>query len=432
MFIMFRSLDNMHGQHVFVDVFILVSASIYTLFGVVHIILLWRARNSFFIALRSPLLACVSGSCVTLRYISCTFYLVLEGRSHADNLNLVTLPAIWVAQAAVVFMAARLLVMYDPVKRFKYGRYTNEKHLFRCLMCLYVLVEISWWALVLWTGKSTVAGVVGSSALLPSVLTIAAATFLGWHLRSVDDLSNMARDVRLVVLVMGIAFPVNVVTTSLLHPDSLEMKYVMIAFFAFSHTPIVWILNIRPVREILFVEHRRASMCPFRGMLSMSNNRVAVAKDDNTGIHYRRRASCTDSARLEVVMAMDSLRTAFGSFCHKSLCGESFQFLEDVSYFKRETLIEAERSEKRFKGFGGYVAIVNDYIADGSHSEVNIDSRTKQDILSFRKFEVYSSLDLDERMRIFSAAENGILKILADNLLNSFILSAQYKAVVGV
>ena len=173
-------------------------------------------------------------------------------------------------------------------------------------------------------------------------------------------------------------------------------------------------------------------MCRLGRMLSVSHNRVAVAKEDNTATDYRRRASCTDSARLELVMGMDSLRTAFGSFCHKSLCGESFQFLEDVSHFKHKTLIEAARNERKFKGFGGYVAIVNDYIADGSHSEVNIDSRTKQDILSCRKFEVYSSLDLDERIRIFSAAENGVLKILADNLLNRFTLSTQYKAVVGV
>lgn len=47
-----------------------------------------------------------------------------------------------------------------------------------------------------------------------------------------------------------------------------------------------------------------------------------------------------------------------------------------------------------FKGFGGYLAIVNDYIKDGSHSEVNIEFRTKRDVLKYRRFEAYASLDL--------------------------------------
>ena len=42
----------------------------------------------------------------------------------------------------------RLLVMYDPIKRRKWGRYTNEKRIFRALVLAYVLLEAGAWTLV--------------------------------------------------------------------------------------------------------------------------------------------------------------------------------------------------------------------------------------------------------------------------------------------
>lgn len=53
-----------------------------------------------------------------------------------------------------------------------------------------------------------------------------------------------------------------------------------------------------------------------------------------------------------------------------------------------------EESGKGFGGFGGHLAIVNDYIKDGSHSEVNIASRTKRDIMRYTKFKDYALLRL--------------------------------------
>ena len=216
---------------------------------------------------------------------------------------------------------------------------------------------------------------------------------------------------------------------------------------------------------------------------------------------------------------------------------QSFQFLVDVSDFKKEVLLEANSDERAriFKGYGGYLAIINDYINDGSHSEVNIDSRTKSGILEYATFDLYSALDVvrqskrgpqwewesqrgahsqkilmygeglrgtvlhdatdharlfsvphpeyvwrggsslgtcialwpvssfgrqtrtesvrdestqqevvlplplcpacslqNERSNLFSAAEKEISKILMDNLINKFVVSAQYKAVVDL
>lgn len=81
---------------------------------------------------------------------------------------------------------------------------------------------------------------------------------------------------------------------------------------------------------------------------------------------------------------------------------QSFDFLVDVSEFKNDLVLGAAANDnnnektttKYFGGFGGYLAIVNDYIKDCSHSEVNIDSKKKRDILQFANFKAYTMLDL--------------------------------------
>ncbi|CAN0109405.1 unnamed protein product [Ectocarpus fasciculatus] len=96
------------------------------------------------------------------------------------------------------------------------------------------------------------------------------------------------------------------------------------------------------------------------------------------------------------------LREAFGEFCRKSLCGESFQFLLDVSEFRHEALDTAVH-HGAFSGiegtgdlreYGSVSAIVDTYIKDCSPSEINIDSKTKNDILERSRRQSYSLLDL--------------------------------------
>ena len=68
----------------------------------------------------------------------------------------------------------------------------------------------------------------------------------------------------------------------------------------------------------------------------------------------------------------------------------------DVSEFKEAILLDAAvhgEDGKGFKGFGNYSTIVNDYIEDGSHSEVNIEFKTKCHIRKFAQFQEYASLD---------------------------------------
>lgn len=405
------------------DGFIVGSAAVYSAVGMAHVVLIWRARKNFFVALRSPLLTCVSGVCVVSRYISAVSSFVFGGVKLANDVDMVSLPAIWVTKISIVLMAARLFVMYYPIHRPKYGCFTNEARLVHVLLWFYVLLEATWWLVAAIIGRSRVSRALVSFSLPPPLLTAVASTCILWRLRHVDDLINMSRDIRVVAIVLLVTFPLNLTGKMLLQPHSLQQKYTMIAYFTLSYTPIVWILNIRPAREILLQQPQRR-LLPFFRRVSMQDARVGVAPSASLNA---RRASCADSSRLSVIMAIGTLRAAFGEFCCRSLCGESFQFVEDVAEFNEYVLLEAEMDAKKFKGFGGYVAIVNDYIRDSSHSEVNIDSRTKKEILKWCTFDAYSTLNIEERMTIFSRAEKEVLGMLADNLLNRFMLSEQYK-----
>lgn len=50
------------------------------------------------------------------------------------------------ADVAVVMMVVRLLVMYYPSKRARWGRYVKEEFLVRVLGCAWILMEIGVWS----------------------------------------------------------------------------------------------------------------------------------------------------------------------------------------------------------------------------------------------------------------------------------------------
>lgn len=414
------------------DAFIVGFAAIFSAVSLVYIVITWRARQNFFVALRSPLLTCVNGVCIVSRYMSAVCAVVFGGLTLATDIDLITLPVIWVAKIMIVFMSARIFVMYNPTHRPKYGFFLNDTMMVRSLVWLYLLIETILWLLVTTIGKPTVSSAVSSFSVLPPLLTAVASICILYHLRNVHDLINLSRNVRAVATVLLVTLPLKLAAKWFMQPHSLQQKYTLVAYFTVAYTPIVCILNIRPVYNILHdatpnrnnnrlrlppcMQYARIGVTPVEDTLSTTNSQRSF---------FKMRNFCV--TRLAVIMNIDALRAAFGDFCHRSLCGESFQFVVDVADFKKSVSVEAEIDATHFKGFGSFIAIVNDYIRHGSHSEVNIDSKTRQAILQWCVFDAYSILSVDERMHIFSCAEKQVLAILADNLLNKFVLSEQYK-----
>lgn len=100
---------------------------------------------------RSPLLACTFGLGITLRYIATLSEDVIvwdedEGTVRDNGLvDLIGFPPVVAALIAMVMTAVRLLVMYYPSKRAKWGRYIKEKSLMWSLGLVWVLLEIVVW-----------------------------------------------------------------------------------------------------------------------------------------------------------------------------------------------------------------------------------------------------------------------------------------------
>lgn len=83
----------------------------------------------------------------------------------------------------------------------------------------------------------------------------------------------------------------------------------------------IYARNIRPAIDILRHEPGRMLMLPFRRR-SSNNARVAITTGNEKAPVCRGRASYEDSNKLVGIMGFEPLRTAFGDFCHKSLCSE--------------------------------------------------------------------------------------------------------------
>lgn len=96
---------------------------------------------------RSLLLACVSGLVAAI--LSCAIVsesIISTWTPTKDDdpqvVNLIGPPVLVILfQGLYVVRAARLLVMYDPVKRRHWGRFLNERVVLRAAVCLTVVFE---------------------------------------------------------------------------------------------------------------------------------------------------------------------------------------------------------------------------------------------------------------------------------------------------
>lgn len=69
-----------------------------------------------------------------------------EPTRKAEIATLISFPAIITAEIALIMTAVRLLVMYYPSHRAKWGRFTREKPLTNGLACVYISMEMVLWS----------------------------------------------------------------------------------------------------------------------------------------------------------------------------------------------------------------------------------------------------------------------------------------------
>eukprot|EP00752_Nemacystus_decipiens_P009739 g8697.t1 len=419
------------GQPV-VDALILAGAASLTAIGCMYLAMMWRLRSNFFIVLRSPLLAIAFGAGVTLRYMVSTYEDVIiwqedEGTVDSDGvIDLIGFPATVAAEIALVMSSVRLLVMYYPRKRTRWGRYIKEKLLIRALGFALLAMEIAVWSAAYSEGVARTAAWISRARPVSVFVLIVAAVVLACQLRHVHDSTNLSRDTGMVGRVLTVLF-VPYVAVELSPISPLVYKYVHVAFLAVSHPPLVYLIVIRPVREVLRPAPVRRRSC-FEAMLAPRCRRAPVS----TVGDMEQPAALVDSNQLPTIMSLPPLRKAFGEFCRKALCSESFEFLHEVAKFKNRAPGAGAGNDAVTDSFVRYRIIVNNFIKYDSHSEVNISADIKREVMDFIKFEAYLLLNPEERKNIFDIAEGEIKELLRLNLVGKFLDSEEYMAAVGL
>eukprot|EP00903_Cladosiphon_okamuranus_P016954 g15629.t1 len=422
------------------DGFILAGVSVFALIATAYIAMTWLMRRNFYILLRSPMLTCTYGLIVVLRYLANVYEYVIIWRG--DNIGnygipaLLGYPTVLTALIALTMTAVRLLVMYYPSQRARWGRYVKEKVLIRALGCSWVLVQVGVWSAAWWVGIPRIASIV-ATVFRPLAIfgTVVMAAWLVYQLRNVHDSSNLSRDIGLVARVL-VAVLVYFALIQAIPMTPVASKYAMFAFLTVSNIPVLYVINIRPVREVLrhLPPDRRTD---FQKLLAPRHRRTSGnAMDENSGdgrySNSQGRAVFVDGNRVATIMSFPSLKKAFGEFCRKALCSESFEFLVDVSKYKAFDRSDEGVSAELSLDHARFLAIVNSYIKHDSHSEINIGSDSKRDIMDYVKFEAFLLLSAKRRKEIFNGAEAEISNLLADNLMSKFLASPEYTEVVDL
>ncbi|CAB1111006.1 unnamed protein product [Ectocarpus sp. CCAP 1310/34] len=113
----------------------------------------------------------------------------------------------------------------------------------------------------------------------------------------------------------------------------LAFKYAHVAHTAISYSPVIWIVNIQPVREILSNNYGCTNstldgfcllygIIPWRSTVKASRTVLPAASAHRSPVHSQ---ICSDAylgTPLDDIMNFLPLREAFGEFCRKALCSE--------------------------------------------------------------------------------------------------------------
>ncbi|CAB1108175.1 unnamed protein product [Ectocarpus sp. CCAP 1310/34] len=110
----------------------------------------------------------------------------------------------------------------------------------------------------------------------------------------------------------------------------------------------------------------------------------------------------------------ETLRGLLINFCEESLCGESVDFLVDVT-INYESLSDPDEQ------FGALSDIVENYLAEGSANEVNVSNAHRNAAAVWlTKREEFLALEGETRAHVLDLQRDEIAKMLAENLLVKF------------
>eukprot|EP00752_Nemacystus_decipiens_P011672 g10359.t1 len=394
-------------------------------------------RGEFEVAMRSPGLAALSGCAGTFIAIVTIFRYMLateddDSTGAIDGLLLIPMmPTLYTGP--YILRGFRLLVMYNPRMRKRWATFAREPVLEKAMVISCVLLEVTSWTAALVLGIERVGGEMFTIYIADTLLTIGACVVLFGKLRKTDDIYSMSTELQKVGAVALLALGVGICYFVLVRTRYAILVWMMVRFHA-----CIWITNIQPLRAML---RRKAenttrevgfvglvsSVFPYLPSKSQPSSKVAVDTWSSAGNLRSKQPTSFVSENagvLHQVMHVPPLLEAFTTFCTKALCSESLMFLLDVEAFSAGLEDAAADSAA---GYERCVEIVDKYIREGSPFEVNIEDKTRNEILRATDRKVFMELTLEGKGTLLNKASKEIDKMLADNLYSKFRASAEYK-----
>ncbi|CAM9739353.1 unnamed protein product, partial [Pylaiella littoralis] len=291
-----------------------------------------------------------------------------------------TLMALLLYTAAYDFRGIRLLVMYNPHSRQRWGRFIKDALMTKILLVSFVVLSMLVSILCLFYGiKRRGASQYLLAYVADVILRSISISMLEFaKLRKTNDMFQMSPEVRLFIVFDLLSLAAYI---------AFSWRYVMVAFMMTRFQPAVWLTNIQPVRAALQREaggkHNEgnllASFFPWQPWRKGKTSKVAIGRQDKT--HPPTCGGSGTCCVITTIMQSPPHLEAFEDFCRKALCSELLMFLGEVGDFSSclHAVFTPSRAfdSKEDAEFATFCVLVGKYIKDGSPFEVNIESKTK-------------------------------------------------------
>ncbi|CAM9601743.1 unnamed protein product [Ectocarpus sp. 6 AP-2014] len=389
----------------------------------------WRHKESFEIAARSPVLLCLAGAAhVTL--------VLLQMTAGVIGSNFPCAITIWASyisfgtiSAAYLLRAARLVVVYDRELRRKFQRLVKPSVQRKAMAA--ALVPCCLIALVVqlrFAGARSNAGQClffderWSFFFPTTLLYLMAMAAMANKLKNTNDAFKIRDEICYVCVATAITSATRTVHTSLAHTTwwgDLDETFPPTVNDLGACSAVLYISFYRPLKAFYGVGSHRS-------LHGIHAARRIYSGDDEEEEHFHNRHQADkggggwgDERKPETwgvlqMLRNGTLRGLLINFCEESLCGESVDFLVDVT-INYESLSDPDEQ------FRALSDIVENYLAEGSANEVNVSNAYRNAAaLWLTKREEFLALEEDTRAHVLDLQRDEIAKMLTENLLVKF------------
>eukprot|EP00752_Nemacystus_decipiens_P009115 g8139.t1 len=396
---------------------ILYASTFIVLVGVGLLWDVWRHKDSFEIAARSPVLLCLAGAA----HVALVFLQMIAGVVDSFSCRLV----IWASYisfgtitAAYLLRAARLVIVYDRDLRRKYQRLVKPSAQRKCMAVVLApccLVALLVGLLRKRSGLCLFFAESWSFFLPTTMLYLVAMGSMANRLKDTRDAFNIRNEMGYICLATAITSATRTVHITFVRRwGDLNETFPPTVHDLIACSAALYVSFYRPLKAFYGVGSRKS-------LHGIQSARRIYSGDDDDGYDNNRQVGGAwgDENKPETwgvlqILRNGTLRGLLINFCEQSLCGESVDFLVDVA-------INYESLTDPVEQFGALSEIVENYLAQGSANEVNVSNAQRNAAAAWlTKRDEFIALQAETRAHVLDRQRDEIAKMLGENLLDKF------------